>query len=189
PRVEGRQPAGIDRQRGQVHAHLQERGGGAAGRGRRGRRGGRGSRRPRSAYLAQPRGRCPGRPPPPRPGAPLRPPRRRGRGRAGPRAGGRRLLPPRLTPIVAGGQRGARTLESRPGMLGGSTPVASDTQGRENAEKVRRRKDPDGRMSLGEHLVELRNRLLISAITVVLLSVVGWFQIGRASCRESGEMW
>src|SRR5690625_714723 len=60
-------------------------------------------------------------------------------------------------------------------MLGGSTPVASDTQGRENAKKMRRRKDPEGRMSLGEHLVELRNRLLISAITVVLLSVVGWF--------------
>ncbi|WP_114854801.1 twin-arginine translocase subunit TatC [Brachybacterium sp. YJGR34] len=30
-------------------------------------------------------------------------------------------------------------------------------------------------MSLGEHLVELRNRLLISAITVLVLSVVGWF--------------
>ena len=30
-------------------------------------------------------------------------------------------------------------------------------------------------MSLGEHLTELRNRLLISAIAVVLLSVVGWF--------------
>ncbi|ATG54841.1 twin-arginine translocase subunit TatC [Brachybacterium ginsengisoli] len=30
-------------------------------------------------------------------------------------------------------------------------------------------------MSLGEHLVELRNRLLISAITVLLLSIVGWF--------------
>lgn len=30
-------------------------------------------------------------------------------------------------------------------------------------------------MSLGEHLVELRNRLLISAITVLLLSIAGWF--------------
>jgi len=30
-------------------------------------------------------------------------------------------------------------------------------------------------MSLGEHLVELRNRLVISAVTVLLLSIVGWF--------------
>ena len=30
-------------------------------------------------------------------------------------------------------------------------------------------------MSLGEHLVELRNRLVISAITVLLLSILGWF--------------
>jgi sec-independent protein translocase protein TatC len=30
-------------------------------------------------------------------------------------------------------------------------------------------------MSLGEHLTELRNRLLISAITVLLFSIVGWF--------------
>ncbi|ATG51976.1 twin-arginine translocase subunit TatC [Brachybacterium vulturis] len=30
-------------------------------------------------------------------------------------------------------------------------------------------------MSLGEHLVELRNRLMISAITVLLLSIGGWF--------------
>ena len=30
-------------------------------------------------------------------------------------------------------------------------------------------------MSLGEHLTELRNRLMICAIAVVLLAVVGWF--------------
>ncbi|OFT52257.1 preprotein translocase subunit TatA [Brachybacterium sp. HMSC06H03] len=30
-------------------------------------------------------------------------------------------------------------------------------------------------MSLGEHLTELRNRLVISAITVLVFSVVGWF--------------
>lgn len=53
--------------------------------------------------------------------------------------------------------------------------MASETQGREETEKVRRGKDPEGRMSLGEHLVELRNRLLVSAVTVVLLSVLGWF--------------
>lgn len=56
--------------------------------------------------------------------------------------------------------------------------MASDTQGRgqtesEPAQKSRR--DPEGRMSLGEHLVELRNRLVISAITVLLLSILGWF--------------
>src|SRR5699024_9898982 len=39
----------------------------------------------------------------------------------------------------------------------------------------RRRKDPEGRMSLGEHLVELRNRLMISAATIVVLAVAGWF--------------
>ncbi|WP_227873270.1 twin-arginine translocase subunit TatC [Brachybacterium ginsengisoli] len=56
--------------------------------------------------------------------------------------------------------------------------MASDTQGRRPAEaksSKRSRRDPEGRMSLGEHLVELRNRLLISAITVLLLSIVGWF--------------
>lgn len=56
--------------------------------------------------------------------------------------------------------------------------MASETQGREQAGATaskRTRRDPEGRMSLGEHLVELRNRLLISAITVLLLSIVGWF--------------
>jgi sec-independent protein translocase protein TatC len=56
--------------------------------------------------------------------------------------------------------------------------VASDTQGRGQAEATpakNRSRDPEGRMSLGEHLVELRNRLLISAISVLLLSIVGWF--------------
>lgn len=56
--------------------------------------------------------------------------------------------------------------------------MASDTQGREQAgapASKRARRDPEGRMSLGEHLVELRNRLLISAVTVLLLSIVGWF--------------
>ncbi|WP_422117579.1 twin-arginine translocase subunit TatC [Brachybacterium sp. UNK5269] len=56
--------------------------------------------------------------------------------------------------------------------------MASDTQGREQAGATaskRSRRDPEGRMSLGEHLVELRNRLLISAVTVLLLSIVGWF--------------
>lgn len=40
--------------------------------------------------------------------------------------------------------------------------------------KERRPKDPEGRMSLGEHLLELRNRLVISAIAVLLMAIVGW---------------
>ncbi|MGP9681293.1 MULTISPECIES: twin-arginine translocase subunit TatC [unclassified Brachybacterium] len=52
--------------------------------------------------------------------------------------------------------------------------MASDTQGREQGAKRRSRRDPEGRMALGEHLVELRNRLVICAITVLLLSIVGW---------------
>lgn len=52
--------------------------------------------------------------------------------------------------------------------------MASDTQGHEQDAKRRSRRDPEGRMALGEHLVELRNRLVISAITVLLLSIVGW---------------
>lgn len=55
--------------------------------------------------------------------------------------------------------------------------MASDTQGQDKAGTTpvkRQKKDPEGRMALGEHLVELRNRLMISAITVLLLSIVGW---------------
>ena len=56
--------------------------------------------------------------------------------------------------------------------------MASDTQGRDRAQDAtatKRGRDPEGRMSLGEHLTELRNRLVISAITVLLLSILGWF--------------
>ncbi|MDN5685155.1 MAG: twin-arginine translocase subunit TatC [Brachybacterium sp.] len=53
--------------------------------------------------------------------------------------------------------------------------MASDTQGRGRTERHRSAKDPEGRMALGEHLVELRNRLMISAATVIVLAVVGWF--------------
>lgn len=48
-------------------------------------------------------------------------------------------------------------------------------------------------MSLGEHLVELRNRLVISAITVLILSVVGWllfpwvFDAVKAPIEAAGE--
>lgn len=55
--------------------------------------------------------------------------------------------------------------------------MASDTQGRDRAQDAtatKRGRDPEGRMSLGEHLTELRNRLVISAVTVLLLAIVGW---------------
>lgn len=55
--------------------------------------------------------------------------------------------------------------------------MASETRAQdEDARAARRRsKDPEGRMSLGEHLKELRNRLVISAIAVMLLAIAGWF--------------
>ncbi len=45
------------------------------------------------------------------------------------------------------------------------------------AEKKKRagRRGPDGRMSLGAHLIELRNRLFISAIAIAVALVAGWF--------------
>jgi sec-independent protein translocase protein TatC len=39
----------------------------------------------------------------------------------------------------------------------------------------RRRRDPEGRMSLGEHLREFRRRLIIAGLALVVCSVVGWF--------------
>lgn len=41
--------------------------------------------------------------------------------------------------------------------------------------RKRKEKDPEGRMSLGEHLSELRNRLLWCAAAVFVGSVIGWF--------------
>ena len=38
-----------------------------------------------------------------------------------------------------------------------------------------RRKNPEGRMALREHLRELRNRLLKASIGLLLGAVVGWF--------------
>ncbi|GAA5163028.1 twin-arginine translocase subunit TatC [Ornithinimicrobium tianjinense] len=36
-------------------------------------------------------------------------------------------------------------------------------------------KNPEGRMSLGEHFKELRNRLLISSIAIAAFAVLGWY--------------
>ena len=38
----------------------------------------------------------------------------------------------------------------------------------------RRARNPDGRMSLGDHLRELRRRVVIAAVAVLVLSVLGW---------------
>jgi sec-independent protein translocase protein TatC len=43
---------------------------------------------------------------------------------------------------------------------------------------TRRSRDPEGRMSLRDHLRELRNRLLRSAVAIVLGGIAGWFLSG-----------
>ncbi len=40
--------------------------------------------------------------------------------------------------------------------------------------RFRRNRDPEGRMSLGDHLRELRNRTLISALAILACSIYGW---------------
>jgi sec-independent protein translocase protein TatC len=40
---------------------------------------------------------------------------------------------------------------------------------------ARRRRDPEGRMALREHLYELRRRVVRSAVAVVVGSIIGWF--------------
>ena len=41
---------------------------------------------------------------------------------------------------------------------------------------LRRKRSPDGRMSLGDHLRELRRRIVIAASAIVVGSVLGWFE-------------
>ncbi len=41
--------------------------------------------------------------------------------------------------------------------------------------QVFRKKNPEARMSLGEHLVEFRKRLIISALAIFLAAIAGWF--------------
>ncbi|WP_244304568.1 twin-arginine translocase subunit TatC [Leucobacter viscericola] len=43
------------------------------------------------------------------------------------------------------------------------------------ATEARKKRNTEGRMSLGAHLVELRKRLFISAVAIVVGLVVGWF--------------
>lgn len=44
---------------------------------------------------------------------------------------------------------------------------------------LRRKRSPDGRMSLGDHLRELRRRFIIAALAIVVGSVVGWVEYDR----------
>ena len=48
---------------------------------------------------------------------------------------------------------------------------------------LRRQRNPEGRMSLGDHLRELRNRIIIASIAIVLGGVVGWIVYDRVSTR------
>ena len=41
---------------------------------------------------------------------------------------------------------------------------------------LRRKRSPDGRMSLGDHLRELRRRVVIAASAILVGSVIGWFE-------------
>ncbi|TDW83222.1 twin-arginine translocase subunit TatC [Kribbella sp. VKM Ac-2566] len=52
--------------------------------------------------------------------------------------------------------------------------------GRRKEKKDRLPKDPEGRMTLREHIVELRNRLLISVLAIVVGTVVGWIFYNHA---------
>ncbi|MGY3260988.1 sec-independent protein translocase protein TatC [Frigoribacterium sp. 2355] len=52
-----------------------------------------------------------------------------------------------------------------------TTTRGDSTQGRGTA----RSRGRDGKMSLGQHLLELRKRLFISALALILAAVAGWF--------------
>ena len=46
--------------------------------------------------------------------------------------------------------------------------------------RSRRKDNPEARMSIGDHLRELRNRLFISALGVLVMSVVGYVLYDQA---------
>jgi sec-independent protein translocase protein TatC len=52
--------------------------------------------------------------------------------------------------------------------------------GRRKEKKERRPKDEEGRMTLREHIVELRNRLLISVLAIVVCTIAAWFFYNEA---------
>ncbi|WP_275897985.1 twin-arginine translocase subunit TatC [Curtobacterium sp. 24E2] len=53
--------------------------------------------------------------------------------------------------------------------------MASTTARGRARRQGRRNTDAEGRMSLGQHLIELRNRLFRAVIAVVIAAVGGWF--------------
>jgi sec-independent protein translocase protein TatC len=52
--------------------------------------------------------------------------------------------------------------------------------GRRKEKKDGHPKDPEGRMTLREHIVELRNRLLISVLAIVACTIAAWFFYNQA---------
>src|SRR6476646_5907823 len=42
--------------------------------------------------------------------------------------------------------------------------------------RLRKQRDPEGRMSLGDHLRELRRRVVISLIAIIIGAAIGWWQ-------------
>ena len=52
--------------------------------------------------------------------------------------------------------------------------------GRRKEKPERHPKDPEGRMTLREHIVELRNRLLISVLAIVVCTIAAWFFYNQA---------
>jgi sec-independent protein translocase protein TatC len=53
--------------------------------------------------------------------------------------------------------------------------MASTTAGGRQKRRGRRPAEPEGRMSLGQHLIELRNRLFKAVLAVLVAAVGGWF--------------
>ncbi|MEK6344444.1 MAG: twin-arginine translocase subunit TatC, partial [Curtobacterium sp.] len=53
--------------------------------------------------------------------------------------------------------------------------MASTTASGRAKRPGRPKKDTEGRMSLGQHLIELRNRLFRAVIAVVVCAIGGWF--------------
>lgn len=57
----------------------------------------------------------------------------------------------------------------------GASPAPSGKPAAKQSQAKRKKRDPEGRMRLAEHLIEFRNRLVISAIGIVAGMVGGFF--------------